>query len=177
MKAFAVLLLLTFSIDSSAQNLADVARRERARQKRVEHLNKGVYTNSTAILPPANEPARPAGTAPATTTPQATPKPAGPVDNQGRDEKYWRDEFQKARDAARRADEKVQVLEAKLRDLNMQLLRQSDLYNRENVIGPQIAATQNELDAARREAEQSRNRIPQLEEQLRTAGGLPGWAR
>jgi hypothetical protein len=189
MRAFVVVLTLSFSVQASAQTLADAARRERLRQKQVEHLNKGVYTNSTPIVPrsgtpatpavpaPTAAPAPPAGSAPANTSAQASPKPTGPVDNQGRDEKYWREEFQKARDAVRRADEKVQILEVRVTDLNTQLLRQSDVYNRENVIGPQITAAQKELEATRREAEQARRRISELEDQLRTSGGLPGWAR
>lgn len=100
-----------------------------------------------------------------------------PTDNQGRDEKYWRGVFQKARDDARNAVNKVQILDLKLKDQNTQYLRQSDIYNRENRLGPEITATQKELDAARAEAERANQKILDLEQELRRAGGLPGWAR
>ena len=179
MKRIAILLLLTFAVDASAQTIADIARRERARQKQVQ--NKGTYTNSTtpATLTP---PTAAGAAAPAQTTAEkpadaAAAKPAGPVDNRGRDEKYWRDAFQKARTDLKRAEDNVQILEGKVKDLNTQVLRQSDVYNRENVIGSQITATQKELDTAKKDAEQARAKVTSLEEELRTTGGLPGWAR
>lgn len=180
MKVLTPLLLLVFAFETSAQTIADIARKERARQKQVQRLNKGTYTNATAAA--AAPPAKPAEVAPAAeATPEkkeeAAAKPTGPVDNQGRDEKYWRDAFQKARDDLRRAEEKAQIIDVRLKDLNTQLLRQSDIYNRENVLGPQITSTQKELDAAKIEVEQARNKIANLEEDLRASGGLPGWAR
>jgi hypothetical protein len=162
-----LLLLLIFALNSPAQSIADAARKERARQRQTQSTR--TYTNgivtATAPKPSAPLPAQ---------TPQ---KPAGPTDNQGRDEKYWRTAFQKARDDAKNAEDKVQILDLKLRDLNTQYLRQSDIYNRENRLGPEITATQKDLDAARAQAEQAKQKIPDLEQELRRAGGLPGWAR
>ena len=121
-------------------------------------------------------------TAPAETAPQvkgeAPPaKPTGPVDTQGRDEKYWRDAFQNARNEMRRAEDRVQVLEARVKELNTQFLNRSDIYNRENRIGPELTATQKDLDTAKKDAEQARNKVANLEEELQRSGGLPGWAR
>jgi hypothetical protein len=59
----------------------------------------------------------------------------------------------------------------------MDLLTRSDIYNREGVIGPQITAKKMELGAAETEAEQARKNVAQLEDDLRRAGGPPGWAR
>jgi hypothetical protein len=202
-KSLGVLLLLSFTIEAPAQTIAELARKERARQQQVQNQRKGpVITNATAVggVPSSSvKPTQPApattqstapataapatastapATAPATTTPATSaPKPAGPVDNQGRDEKYWRQVFQEARAAAKRADEIVQIQEANVKDLQMQLLRQSDVYNRENVIGPKLTAAQRDLETAKRESEQAKSKISQLENDLRVAGGLPGWAR
>ena len=173
-----VALLISFSVDLSAQTIADAARKERERQSHVQ--SKAVYTNGVAIPPPS---ASSASKAPSATVaapakkPEGAPAPTGPTDNKGRDEKYWRAAFQKARDDVKRADDKVQLLDLKIKDLNMQLLRQSDVYNREYRIGPEITAAQAELDAARKQAEQARQKITDLEEELRRSGGLPGWAR
>ncbi len=175
MRILVAFLLLTFTFEASAQTIADIARRERARQRQLQIHSKGTYTNSTTPTPATTSKAsEPAGEKPQQTTAQ---QPTGPRDNQGRDEKYWRDAFQKARGDLRRAEENVQILEARVKDLNTQLLRQSDIYNREAVVGAQIAAAQKELDTARTDAEEARNKVASLEEELRSSGGLAGWAR
>jgi hypothetical protein len=183
MRAFVVLLLFTFSVEASAQTIADIARKERERQKQAQLKNKATFTNAIPGGTPA--PAPPSANTPAPAAPGAAvekkqetaAKPTGPTDNKGRDEKYWRDAFQKAREAIKQADDKVQILETKLRDVNTALLRQNDIYNKENVLGAQINATQKDLDAAKAEAEQARNNVSKLEDELRASGGLPGWAR
>ena len=162
-----LLLLLIFALNSPAQSIADAARKERARQRQTQ--SSRTYTNGTATV-----------TAPAPSAPTPAPAPKKPVeltDNQGRNEKYWRTAFQKARDDARNAADKVQLLDLKLKDLNTQFLRQSDIYNRENRLGAEITTTQKDLDAARAQAEQAKQKIPDLEQELRRAGGPPGWAR
>src|SRR5688572_20282701 len=123
MRTPVALLLLTFTVEASAQTIADIARKERARQKQIQTQSRGTYTNSTTPVPAA--PAKPSESTPAATekSEPAARQQTGPVDNQGRDEKYWRDAFQKARADLRRAEDTVQVLEARVKDLNTQLLR------------------------------------------------------
>ena len=192
MRTFIALLLFTISVEASAQTLADVARRERERQKQTAPRSKGTFTNANAAGTPAAAP-QPSNPAPAAGTQPLNPlaaagtvaekkednaaKPIGPTDNKGRDEKYWRDAFQKAREAVKQADEKVQLQETRVKDLNTQMLRQNDIYNKENVLGPIITAAQKDLDAATAEAAQARNNVSKLEDELRASGGLPGWAR
>jgi len=165
------LFLLVFTLDCSAQSLADAARTERERRK---NLRSTVTITGTTqkVAAPAAAPS----TQPGAVTPGQA-KPVQPADNKGHDEKYWRAAFQKARGDVKRSDDKVQLLEIKVRDLNTQLLRQSDMYNRENRLGPQITEAQKQLEDARKEAEQGRQRITDLEDELRKSGGLPGWAR
>jgi hypothetical protein len=182
MRAFLALFVFSFTIQASAQSVADIARRERERQKQTETRSKGRYTNANAAAAAAAAPSQPSANAPSPQKPsekkeEVAAKPTGPTDNKGRDEKYWRDAFKKSRDLVRQADEKVQVQEAKLKDLNTQLLRQSDIYNKENVLGPIISQTQKDLETAKAEAEQARNDVTKLEDELRASGGLPGWAR
>jgi chromosome segregation ATPase len=168
------LLLVAFALDCSAQTLADVARRERERQKRLH--STVVVANGATTTTTASTSSTAATTAVAAPEANAA-RPTGPTDNKGHDEKYWRDQFQKARDAARAADAKVQVLELRVRDLNTLLLRQSDIYNREYRLGPEIADAQKQLDDARVAADQAKKKITDLEDELRRSGGPPGWAR
>ena len=170
-----LIVLLLFALDCSAQTLADIARKERERQKNARG-------NVTTVGVPQGIPATTsAGTSSTTTAPApaaaAAAKPTGPTDNKGRDEKYWREAFQKARDEAKRAEDQAAVLELNLKQLNTQLLQNSEIYNRENRLGVQINDTQKELDNARKNAEAGKKRIADLEEELRRSNGLPGWAR
>src|SRR2546422_789311 len=160
-------LLVTFAFDCSAQTLAEAARKERERQKRLHStvvVANGATTTTTAS----------SGSTTAAVTP---PAQAGPRDTKGRDEKYWRAQFQKARDEVKKAEEKAQLLDLKLKDQNTQLLRQSDIYAREYRLGPEIADTQKQLDDARKEVDQAKKKVTDLEDELRRSGGPPGWAR
>lgn len=166
-------LMLFFAVNASAQSLADIARKERHRQKGLQ--SKHTYSNagqavSTAAGSGGTSAAR-AGTASSEVAPFEV------RDNQGHNEKYWRDKFDQARNEAKRADERIALLEQKVQDLNTQLLRQSDMYNRENRLGPEIETANKDLAAARRDAAQARQKISDMEEELRRAGGPAGWAR
>jgi hypothetical protein len=181
MKAFVVCLLFTFTAQASAQSLADIARRERERQKQTGNRNTATYTNATAGAAAAvpSQPTANAATSekPAEKKEEVAAKPTAPTDNKGRDEKYWRDAFKKAREVVKQADDKVHLQEAKLNEYNTQLLRQNDIYNKENVLGPIITQTQKDLEAAKAEADQARTNVTKLEDELRASNGLPGWAR
>ena len=77
----------------------------------------------------------------------------------------------------KRSADKVQLLELKLKDLNTKLLTRTDMYDRENRLAPEITATQKELDEARKNAEQAKQKLASLDDDLRKSGGLPGWSR
>jgi len=165
------LLAIVFAVDCSAQTLADVARRERERQKRLH--SQVIVVNGATTTTPASTSSTSAAPAP----PAEAAKPTGPTDNKGHDEKYWRAQFQKARDDVKRAEERVQILDLRVKDLNSKLLSRRDIYNRENQLRPEITAAQKELEEARAQAEQAKRKITDLEDELRRAGGPPGWSR
>jgi hypothetical protein len=171
-----IVILLIFTVSSFGQSLAEIAKRERERQKGAK--TKVVVTNNESVAA-ASAPVKTPPTAPAATQaePSAAAKPTGPTDNQGHDETYWRALFQSARDDAKRAQDRAVVLDLRVKDLNTQLLRQSDVYNRENRIGPEMAAAQKDLDDARKEAAAAQQKIMDLEDQLRKSGGPAGWSR
>jgi hypothetical protein len=164
--AIYILIALAFAVDCSAQTLADVARRERERQK---HLHSAVIV--------ANGVTTTTAASTSSTVPSPVVAPVVPKDNQGHDEKYWKALFDKGRADVKTAEDKVQLLDLKVKDLNTQLLRQSDMYNREYVLGPQIAEAQKQLDEARANVDQAKKKLSDLEDDLRRAGGPAGWAR
>ena len=164
--------LFVFAINCSAQSvsIADAARKERERQNQLQ--SKVVVSNAGASTAP--KPSDPATSlANAAAGPAKPAAPSAPV----HDEKYWRELFQKARENAKRADDKVQLLDLKVNQLNMDLLNRTDIYNREYRIGPEITKTQAELEVARKEAEIANQKITDLEDELRRSGNPPGWAR
>jgi hypothetical protein len=77
----------------------------------------------------------------------------------------------------KRAEDQRLVLELKRNELNTEMLRQSDVYNRENIIRVALNALEIELAAARRQVDTAVQKLADLEEELRRSGGLPGWAR
>ena len=171
-----VVILLIFTVISFGQSLAEIAKRERERQKTAK--TKVVVTNneSSAAAP---APAQIPPTAPATTQAEssAAAKPTGPTDNQGHDEKYWRAAFQKARDDVQRTQGRLQLLDLKIKQINTDMMQYSNFYNRENRLGADLTAAQSELATAQKDAAQAQQRLSDLEEELRKAGGLAGWAR
>jgi len=188
-----VLLIFASVLSGFSQSVADIARRERQRQN--SNQSKVVVTSSTSNV--ANNkattqqaPAAPVtnGAAPAAnaaTAPQATPatpttpaaKPGEVTDRLGHNEKFWRDQFQKTRDDLKRAESKAELYDLRIKQLNTQLLQQSDVYNRENRIGAALTTTQKDLDDAKKDVETAKKKISDLEEELRKAGGPAGWAR
>ena len=169
----AVFCISTIAVDLHAQTIADLARQERARKQNLE--SKAVFNADTVKLPTPEAVAVPV--APPTTAEPAAALPTGPTDRTGRDEKTWRAMFDTARTELARTEGRVQVLEAELGQLQRDLLSRADIYNREGQIGQAIAQKNAELEAARTELEQRRQRITDLEDELRRSGGLPGWAR
>ncbi|HEY2383717.1 MAG TPA: hypothetical protein VGK48_21290 [Terriglobia bacterium] len=159
------LLFLIFALDCSAQSVADAARQERERQKSLRSTVTftGVAA-STAVTT--------SGTAPSTAV-----RPFELKDNNGHDEKYWRNRFDEARAELKRAQDRIQVLDAKVKDLNTEYLTRSDIYDREDRLRPQITENQRQLDEARKDVEKGNQKISDLEDELRKAGGPAGWAR
>jgi hypothetical protein len=174
------LVVVPFSLHSFGQSVADIAKKERERQRATESK---VVVSSGRTVSMSTTPVQPAPTA-SSTTPATTASPAKEpakpfeaTDNKGRNEQYWRGVFQKARESAQRAEARAELLDLRLKELNTSLLRQTDVYNRENRIGAEITATQKEIDEARKLAAQAKKNIADLEDELRKSGGPAGWAR
>ena len=167
------LFVFTLASNSFAQSIADVARKERERQQtsKSKVVVRGVGgTSATTVQGSTSSPAT-AGTA------SSAPKPVTITDSKGRDEQFWRKAFQNAREDLKRAEAKVQILDLRQKELNTQLLQQSEVYNRENRIGAEMTGAQKAMEDARKELDQAKKKITDLEEELRRSGGPPGWAR
>jgi hypothetical protein len=171
MKKFIVLLCVfcLFPIVGSAQSpLADAARRERARQKAVH--SSVTFTGAATTTAVTTSPE-------VSSVPAPVVKPFVMTDNNGHDEKYWRERFDKARADLKSAEDPVRLLDNNVKGLNTAFLTRSDIYNKENALGQEISDDQKELEDARNQVEQARQKISDLEDELHRTGGPAGWAR
>jgi hypothetical protein len=177
----AILMVSGIAATATAQGVADLARQERARKKPGD--SKAVLTNNSETLPKGTEPgslnvtpAPAAATGTAKTPEAAASDTTGLKDNKGRDEKYWRSTFEKARQDLKRAEDKLAVLELKRNDLQGALYREG-IYEREQQIRQEISETEKAEAMARDDVAAAQKNISDLEDELRRSGGPPGWAR
>jgi hypothetical protein len=178
-----VTLALCFSIYANAQTIADIARRERARQQPQSNVTitnadlkkKAPATTTEEKKPGETQAATPAAGAATPNTTTATPAtPAsGPSDT--RDEKWWREKFDAARTDIRRAENQVALAQLEVNAANRDYQTRS--YDPGNVGLTAIAAAQKKLDDANKAVAAGRTKLTQLENDLRQAGAPAGWAR
>jgi hypothetical protein len=161
---------------ANSQGIADLARQERARRKPGE--SKAVLTNNSQTVPKGSEPGNVTVSkpAPAPAAGTATAATGEVKDNKGRDEKYWRSTFEKARQNLKRAEEQLTVLDLRMNDLQGSLYREG-VYAREQEIRQQIAETEKAQTIARDDVAAAQKNISDLEDELRRSGGPMGWAR
>lgn len=170
MKSALLILVLHSMLSAQTPSLADVARQERARQK-----NAG---NAAPVTPVTNDTLGTAKAEPAAAPEKnASEKPAAKTDTTTKDEAWWRDAFKQARAEVKRSEDHLKVLQLELTDLNLALLTRSDIYNREMVIGAQINAKRADIAATTIELDANRQKLTQLEEDLRRSGAPTDWSR
>ena len=68
-----------------------------------------------------------------------------------------------------------ETLQAKLNDLNLKLMRQADVYDREHLYGPLIAQTRQEMDRNKSEITAAEAKLEELREDLRKSGKPASW--
>lgn len=185
-----VTLALCSSIYANAQTIADVARRERARQQpqsNVSITNANLKKKATVTVTEEKKPGEAQTTTPTAAAPTAaaattaaapttTPAPTqAPASTDTRDEKYWRDKFDAARTDVRRAENQVAVAQLELNAANRDYQTRS--YDPGNVGLTAVATAQKKLDDANKAVTAGRAKLTQLEDDLRRAGAPAGWAR
>jgi hypothetical protein len=150
------------------QSLADLAKKEREKQqtkpKKVytnEDLNKYEDLRSSVPAAPAHG-----------TSKSAKPLLAGPDDSS---ERAWSKRFIEAKARVQDSKTKAEALQTKLGDLNMKLLRQSDVLDRENVYGPLITQTKKEMEENKAEGAAAQQGLADLREELRKSGNPASW--
>jgi hypothetical protein len=167
-----VLLILLSSV--SAQSLADLARQEREKRSQ-NKAPRRVYTNEDFRKYEYS-------------LPESTPSPApeaAPSESSGAaplslatgdsEERKWSKRFIEARARVQEGKAQGEALQAKLNDLNLKLLRQSDVYDRENVYAPLIAQTREQIEKNKADVADAEQALENLREELRKSGKPAGW--
>lgn len=166
------LLSLLPALPGLCQSLADLAKKEREKQ---QGKSKKVYTNDDL-----NKYENLQSSVPATPTPQpsdTTSKSAksaltGPDDSS---ERAWSKRFIEAKARVQESKTNAEALQTKLNDLNMKLLRQSDVFDRENLYAPLIAQAKQQIEANKTEAVAAQQALEDLRDELRKSGNPASW--
>ena len=166
------LLSLLPAVPGHGQSLADLAKKEREKQ---QGKPRKVYTNddlnryedlrSSVPATPAAQPSDNAGKS-------SKLMLAGPDDSS---ERGWSKRFIEAKARVRDSKANAEALQTKLNDLNMKLLRQSDVLDRENVYGPLIAQAKQQIEENKAEIVAAQQGLEGLREELRKTGNPVSW--
>jgi hypothetical protein len=179
-------LLIIAAVPVFAQSLADLAKKEEERRKKIQEPAK-VYTNKDLMPAPASStpPAAPAadGAAPAPTpapapgAPGDAPKDAPEKDKEpAKGQAYWAARMKGLRDDVARNETYAEALQTRLNALQTDFVNRDDPAQRA-VIEQNRQKAAAELDRLKKSIIDGKKKIADLEEEARRAGVPPGWLR
>jgi hypothetical protein len=184
--------LLVVTTASSAQSLADVARKEEARRKAQPPATK-VYTNKDlGDAPPATAP--PAPTSPAGSTSSSSAEaatkddkgakgdaakgeaPKGDAKGDASKQAYWADRMKTARETLDHDSTFVDALQSRVNALTTDFVNRDDPAQRATIEADRQKAM-SELARMKQKVVEDRKAISDIEEDARRAGVPAGWVR
>jgi chromosome segregation ATPase len=157
--------------------VADAARKARESKKDAPKPKK-VYTDDdfkSAVPEPAAASGDKSGTAAAKAGDKAKTGDAPEEDPNG--EKAWRKLFQAQRDKIAKAEREIDVLTRELEKAQIQYYPDPQKALTEQNNRADINEKNAKIEAKKKELEQLKQGLDDLEDQLRKSGGDPGWAR
>jgi len=107
------------------------------------------------------------------TTPQS---PGAPDEGAAKDEKYWRTRMTTARGNLQRQELFLEALQSRVNALTTDFVNRDDPAQRAQIAADRQKAL-GEMEAVRKEIDQAKKQIADLEEEARKAGVPPGWLR
>lgn len=164
------------SVASSApqDSLAEAARKAREQKKLAAKPGK-VFTNdnipTAGGISSASSSSAPSGKEAAT---DATPASSSASAN---DEKSWRDKFAQLRQKLDRDKENLDVMQRELGELSVQYYSDPSKAMQQQLSRDDINKKTAAIDAKKKEVDADQQAIDDAEDDLRKAGGDPGWAR
>jgi DNA repair exonuclease SbcCD ATPase subunit len=179
------------SSQQTGDPVADAARKAQEEKKKNAAKPKRVFTDddvkpAAPEKPPAAQPAATGGAEGAAGTTAATTaqKPGDATKTEGtaekedpNGEKAWRKRFSQQRDKIAKAEKELDVLQRELEKAQTQYYSDPQKAMTEQNSRGEINDKTAKIDAKKKELEQLRQGLDDMEADLRKAGGDPGWAR
>ena len=159
-----------------AQSLADVAKKEEERRKKLPAPAK-VYTNKDLTAVPAGSPMAsppPASSEPSTVAPAAAdaPKDKGPV----KDQAYWSGRRKALQDKLDRDESFLLALQTRINSLTADFVNRDDPVQRAGIERDRLKAV-GDLARLQQDLVNDKKALVDLDEEARRAGVPPGWLR
>ena len=174
-----ITVLSTPAQDPSSQQTGDpmaaAARKARAEQQNAPKPKK-VYTNDDFAPPPAAKATD--GKPSATQADAATTSDADlAAENNPKSEIYWRKRFSKVRDKLATSEKELSVLQRELDKNEVQYYPDPQKALMQQYTRKDINENRGKIDAKQKEVDALKKQLSDMEDELRRAGGDPGWAR
>ncbi len=157
------------------QSLAEAARKARAAEKTapkatVVFTNDNIPTASSAVSVVGQSAASSSSEAAGNSASGATPAAAG-------DEAAWRAKFADARHKIDQDKQDIALMQRELGELNVQYYTNPTQALMQSISRSDIDKKQAAIDAKQKELAADEQALSDLQDELRKAGGDPGWAR
>lgn len=110
------------------------------------------------------------------TTPEETPEPQA-EENKTNDEEFWKGRYNETAEDLHAAEEKLQKLQEEMNGLKIAFYAEQDGVAGRPKINSEIERQFEEIEAAKKQLEDSKVALENLEEEARKAGVPPGWVR
>lgn len=172
------LVSVSFAEDSP---LVKAAKREKARRNKVKaqktFTNKDIEDfkaknkDTEAVVEGENQGEEAVDEAPA----EETPEPQ--AEDKTNDEEYWKGRYNETAEDLRAAEEKLQKLQEEMNGLRIAFYAEQDGVAGRPKINSEIERQFEEIEAAKKKVEDSKQALENLEEEARKAGVPPGWVR
>jgi chromosome segregation ATPase len=166
---------------SSDNDVAAAARKAREQQKK-DTAPKKVLTNddiSPAKGASSDSSAKnPKSDAAAQADEHASDKNADKnADNDPKSETYWRKRFQKVRDQIAQAEQELDVMQRELDKAQIQYYPNPQTAMVQQHDRSEINDKTSQINAKKKQIDDLKQQLTDMEDELRKAGGDPGWAR
>jgi chromosome segregation ATPase len=162
--------------------VADAARKARA-EKQATPKPKKVYTDddfassrNAAAQAASADSAAPLATSEQAATDATAAKDAS-ASNDPKSEAYWRKRFQTVRDKIDQSGKELDILQRELNKDQVQYYNDPQKALMQQYDRKDINEKTSKVDAKKKEIEDLKKQLSDMEDELRKAGGDPGWAR
>jgi chromosome segregation ATPase len=162
----------------SSDPVADAARKARA-EKQAAPKPKKVYTDDD-LASTKKTPARPEPDAQSATSEQPAATTAADTlaaENDPKTEAYWRKRFRTVREKLDQSEKELNVLQRELNKAEVQYYPDPQKALMQQYDRKDINDKTAKIDAKKKQIDDLKQQLSDMEDDLRKAGGDPGWAR